>query len=76
MGSIFSSLFTDVLLDFGYATQEHSETCPEATPALSWLYTSGHAEMLKGEPSPQSEIVFILEQVFLKDSIYVHLSLS
>ena len=38
---LFSGLFRDVRSGsspgFGWATQSHSETCPEATPALSWL---------------------------------------
>lgn len=35
-------------LEFGRATQGHSETWPKATPALTWLYSSGchHAERL------------------------------
>ena len=45
MGSVaaylFSGLSKDVwsgsIPDSGWATQGHSETCPEATPALSWL---------------------------------------
>lgn len=41
-----SGLSTDELwglsLDFGWASQEQSETGPEATPLLFWLFASGH----------------------------------
>uniref|UniRef100_A0A674C960 Oxysterol-binding protein n=1 Tax=Salmo trutta TaxID=8032 RepID=A0A674C960_SALTR len=45
MGSVAAQLFSGLSRDVrsglspgsGWATQEHSETCPEATPALSWL---------------------------------------
>ena len=60
MGSIaaqlFSGLSTDVRSgsspDFGWATQGQSETCPKATPVLSWLCAYGHCPV--GEPSSQS----------------------
>uniref|UniRef100_A0A8C4RUC3 Uncharacterized protein n=1 Tax=Erpetoichthys calabaricus TaxID=27687 RepID=A0A8C4RUC3_ERPCA len=28
---------SDSSLGFGWATQEHSQSCPEATPLISWL---------------------------------------
>jgi hypothetical protein len=59
----------------GWDTEGHSETCPEATPALCWLWV---VVLLDGEPLPQSEVLSILEQVFIKDlSVLcaVHLSL-
>jgi hypothetical protein len=45
MGSIAAQLFLCLSRDgrscssptSGWATQGHSETCPEAIPALSWL---------------------------------------
>jgi hypothetical protein len=45
MGSIVAQLFSGLSRDVpsgsspgsGWATQGHSEICPEATPALSWL---------------------------------------
>ena len=45
MGSIAAQLFSGLSRDVysgsslgcGWASQGHSETCPEATPALSWL---------------------------------------
>ena len=47
-----------------WATQGHSETCPEATPVLSWLCAYGCCPVL-GEPSPQSKVLSALEQVFI-----------
>ena len=42
---LFSGLSRDVQsgssLGSGWATQGHSETCPEATPVLSWLCSEG-----------------------------------
>ena len=42
------------------------QTCPKATPALFWLSAEGFV-LLEGEPSPQSEVLSALEQVFIKD---------
>ena len=49
MGSVAAQLFSGLSKDdrsgsspgFGWSSQEHSETCPEATPALSWLCAKG-----------------------------------
>ena len=72
MGSIAAQLFSGLSRDVqsgsspgsGWATQGHSETCPEATPVLCWLCV---VVLLEGEPSPQSELLSALEQVFIKD---------
>ena len=45
---------------------------------LSWLCAYGLVQ-LEGEPSPQSEVLNALEQVFIKDRsvlCYIHLSLD
>ena len=74
MGSVaaqvFSGLFRDVQSGSspgsGWITQGHSETCPKAPPAMSWLCAQGRCPV-EGEPSPQSEFMSALEQVFIKD---------
>ena len=43
----------------GWATQGHSETCHACVLSVIVL--------LEGEPSPQSEVLRTLEQVFIKD---------
>ena len=81
MGSVTAQLFSGHYRDAqsgsspgsGWATQGHSETCTEATPALKVIV------LLEGEPSPQSEVLSTLEQVFIKDlSVLcsVHISLD
>ena len=85
MGSVavqlFSGLSRDVLSclspSSGWATQGHSETCPEATYFLGCVLRV--VVLLEGEPSPQSEDLSALEQVFIKDlSVLcsIHLSLD
>ena len=69
MGSVTAQLFSGISRDVHlgwspnsvWAIQGHSETCPEATSELSWLCASGRC------PSPQSESLSALEQVFIKD---------
>ena len=52
----FSGLSTDGLwglsLGFGWASQGQSETCPEATLALSWLSSSGYCRAERWNISP------------------------
>ena len=72
MGSIaaqiFSGLSRDVRSDSSpgseWATQVHSESCSEATPALSGAW--GRC-LLEGESSPQFEVLSNLVQVCIKD---------
>ena len=48
---------------------------PKATPALSLLLRV--VVLLEGEPSPQSEVLSALEQVFIKDlSVLCSVNLS
>ena len=64
----------------GLATQGHSKTCSQASSALSCLGCVLRViVLLEGEPSPQSEVLSALEQVFIKDLsvlCFVHLSLD
>ena len=57
---IFSGLSRDVRSGSspgsGWATQGHTETCPDATYALSWLCAK-IVVLLEGEPSPQAEVL-------------------
>uniref|UniRef100_A0A8C4THF9 Formin 1 n=1 Tax=Erpetoichthys calabaricus TaxID=27687 RepID=A0A8C4THF9_ERPCA len=56
----------DSSLGSGWATQGHSQSCPEATPLISCVLRV--VVLLKDEPSPQSEVKSALEQVFIQDS--------
>lgn len=53
-------------LDSSRATQAHSQSCPQATPLLSWLCAQTRV-LLKDELPPQSEVKCTLEQVSIRD---------
>lgn len=69
MGSVsaqsFSYLSRDVQLDLslgsGWATQGHSQSCPEATPLLSVCFGS----WWRVSSRPQFEVLTTLEKVFI-----------
>jgi hypothetical protein len=64
MGSVDAQLFTCLSRDVrsgsklgsGWATQGHSETCPEATPCCLGCVLR-IVFLLEGEPSPQTEVL-------------------
>ena len=51
----------------GWATQGHSETCPEVTILRCLDCVLRLVVLLEDEPSPQSKVLSALEQVFIKD---------
>ena len=84
MGWVASPLFSGLSRDVqsgsspgsGWATHGHSETCPKATPKLSWLKV---VVLVEGDHFPLSEVLSALEQVFIKDLSVLcsfHLSLN
>jgi hypothetical protein len=73
MGSVAAQLFSGLSRDVrsgsspgsGWATQGHSETCPEATSALSFVCVLRVVVLLESESLPQSEVLSALEQIFI-----------
>ena len=78
MGSVYelpsSGLSADAIwgltLGFGWATQGHSETCPEATPALSWLYAHGSLLCWKVNCCPSLRLHALWSRFSLMTSLY------
>ena len=86
MGSIVTQLISGLSRDVrsgsspgsGWATQGHSETCPEYNTLLCCIgCVLRVVVLLEGEPSPQSEDLSALQKVFIKDLsvlCFVHLA--
>jgi hypothetical protein len=74
MGSVTAKLFSGLSRDVwsgsspvsGWATHGHSKTCPEATPALSWLCCLGSLSCWKVNLHPSLRS-WVLWSRFIKD---------